>query len=59
MGFNWQALTHLLLQLSKVAIEWYRMIAGDADGERSALKVASIVLDPDRPEGSAEEVVLE
>lgn len=59
MTFNWQALSRLILALSRSAMEWYRLVEtnpGNDDTKRAA-KVASIVLDPDRPEQDPSEVV--
>ena len=55
-GFNWQALTVLLLRLSQVAMEWYKLIEGDQNGINRARKVTSVILDPDRPEEEIDDV---
>lgn len=60
-GFNWQALGLLIVQLSRLAMEWYKMVSGDPNGddERRARKAAALVLDPDKPHQEIDEVVLE
>jgi hypothetical protein len=55
---QWEQFASLLLQLSREALRWYRMIDGDNGGVEKAQKVVAVVLDPDTPEQSPEEVDL-
>ena len=59
MRINWEMLARLIAMLSKIAMEWYRLVNTDEDTNadaRKALKVAVIMADPARPENDVAEV---
>lgn len=58
MKFDWQLLVDALARMGALALQWYRVVNNldEAEGTRQ-LAVLSAVLDPNRPEQTASEVV--
>ena len=59
MRIDWQAIARLIAMLSKIAMDWYRLVSANPDDdERKARKAVAIILDPDRPEEDVDEIEL-